>query len=167
MRVKRSGAVLEPASGAFDVTVAPGEDVQAAVNRCPPGGSVMMLPGMHDGSLMLAAGQEVHVFARGLATLRAAAGKVVTSAAVATVDGLVVRREAGGVPPYVEDLVLVDESCVWIKGGALRLQNCDVASAARGVPCVYIYCGADPVLAACQCVPAGLSIFLHPTVEDE
>ena len=32
VRVCHSGVVLEPASGAFDVTVAPGEDVQAAVD---------------------------------------------------------------------------------------------------------------------------------------
>ena len=59
VRIGRGGAVLEPASGAFDVTVAPGEDVQAAVKRCPPGGCVMLLPGPHEGPLVL--GLEVNV----------------------------------------------------------------------------------------------------------
>ena len=92
-RFYRSGAVLEPASGTFDVTVAPGEDVQAAVDACPPGGSVLLLPGTHAGPLVLLADKEVHVFGRGHATLRTASGTaVVTSeAAVATCDGLVIH----------------------------------------------------------------------------
>ena len=56
VRVGRSGAVLEPANGAFDVTVAPGEDVQAALDRCPPGGCVLLLPGVHAGPLVLGIG---------------------------------------------------------------------------------------------------------------
>ena len=56
---------------AFDVTVAPGRDVQAAVKRCPRGGSVLLLPGVHEGPLDLTAGKTVHVFGRGRAVLRA------------------------------------------------------------------------------------------------
>ena len=140
VRIMRSGRVLEPASGAFDVTVAPGGDVQAAVTACPPGGCVLLLPGTHTGPLVLAAGKEVHVFGRGRATLRTAVGVTVTSdAAAATCDGLVIRREAGS-----------GGSCaVWIKGGALRLQACDVTSASS--TCVTIH-GGDPVLASCRCV---------------
>ena len=142
VRVSRSGAVLEPASGTFDVTVAPGEDMQAAVNRCPPGGCVLLLPGTHAGRFVLAAEKEVHVFGRGRATLRAASGKaVVTSeAAVATIDGLVIRREAGN----------VSGSGVWITGGALCMQACDITSAANDA-CVWIR-GGEPVLASCRCV---------------
>ena len=55
----------EPASGAFDVTVAPGEDAQAAVGRCPPKGCVLLLPGTHDGPLAQLPVEEVHVFGRG------------------------------------------------------------------------------------------------------
>ena len=147
VRAGQSGAVLEPASGAFDVTVAPGENVQAAVAACPPGGCVLLLPGTHDGPLVLTAGKVVHVFGRGLATLRAAAGTVLTSeAAEGTLDGLIIRREAGGTRNR--------RDCVWINGGRLRLKACDVTSAALGVSCVFIEGGADPVLAACKCVPS-------------
>ena len=155
VRVGRRGKVAEPASGVFDVTVAPGEDVQASVDRCPPGGCVLLLPGTHAGPLVLgqreermAARQEwwddrtrvltadkvVHVFGRGLATLRTAAGNVVTSrAAEATCHGLIIQREAGG---GFGDGVL-------IRGGSLRLQACDVTNAAGS--CIVIQ-GGDPVL---------------------
>ena len=144
VRVGPDGAVREPASGAFDVTVAPGQRVQMAVDACPAGGSVLLLPGTHDGPLVLAASKVVHVFGRGLATLRAATGTVVTSeAAEGTLDGLIIRREAGDTSNIYHD-------CVWINGGRLRLQECDIASAALYVHCIVIEGGADPVLAACQ-----------------
>ena len=144
VRVGPNGLVLEPANGTFDVTVAPGEDVQAAVDRCPPGGSVLLLPGPHDGPLVLSADKVVHVFGRGRATLRTAMGAVLTSEAVeASVDGLVIRREAGG------GFNLCD--CVWIKRGGLRLQACDVASAAGGHCCLAIDGGSDPLVTACKC----------------
>ena len=92
VRVGPDGAVREPAS--FDVTVAPGENVQAAVGACPPDGCVLLLPGTHDGPLVLTAGRVLHVFGRGLATLRAAIGAVVTSEAetAVDVDGLIIRH---------------------------------------------------------------------------
>ena len=143
-RLGRSGHVLEPASGTFDVTVAPGKGLQAAVDRCPPGGCVLLLPGTHAGPLVLKAGKEVHVFGRGRATLMlmASGTAVVTSeAAVATLDGLVILREADGV--YGIGLR--------INGGNLRTQACDVTSAAGA--CVELG-GGDPVLTACRCVRA-------------
>ena len=76
--VVADGIVRAPASGAFDVTVAPGQAVQAAVDSCPAGGSVLLLPGTHDGPLVLEADKVVHVFGRGSATLRAATGSVLT-----------------------------------------------------------------------------------------
>ena len=141
VRVSLSGAVIEPASGTIDVTVAPGEDVQAAVDRCPPGGCVLLLPGMHAGPLVLVADKEVHVFGRGRATLQTADGDVlVSSAATSTVDGLFLRREAGGGEDY----------CVWIKSGRLRLQACDITSAS--LACIAIEGGADPTVAMCKYV---------------
>ena len=93
LRVGRSGKVFEPASGSFDVTVAPSEDVQASVDRCPPGGCVLLLPGTHAGPLVLAADREVHVFGRGLVTLWTSAGHALVSrAATSTLDGLIVRQ---------------------------------------------------------------------------
>ena len=151
VRTKRGGAVLEPASGAFDVTVAPGEGVQAAVDRCPAGGSVLLLPGTHEGPLALAAGQEVHVFGRGQATLRTAAGDALTSvAAKATVDGVAIRQEQVVGPG--ENIVEIDGCGVRIPGGALRLQACDISSTVG--TCVWIDGGAgtDPVIIGCKCV---------------
>ena len=146
VRIAPGGLVLEPANGAFDVTVAPGEDVQAAVDRCPAGGCVLLLPGLHNGPLVLAADKVVHVFGRGLATLRAATGTVVKSeAATSTLDGLVIRRDAGGTSDY-------DRDCVWIKGGRLRLHTCDITSANPRTICVAVEGGADPLLAACRYV---------------
>ena len=137
MRVSPSGAVLEPLSGAFDVVVAPGEDVQAAVDSCPPGGCVLLLPGTHEGPLVLLADQEVHVFGRGQAVLRADGAVLIIRAEKATVDGVAVRCESG----YGHG-----DCGVWINGGRMRLQACNVTSASDA--CVRIS-GGDPILASC------------------
>ena len=143
VRVDRSGVVREPA-GAFDVTVAPGEGVQAAVDACPPGGRVLLLPGVHEGPLVLSA-QEVHVFGRGLAVLRAAEGAVLTIlSALATVDGLVVRNEMSIEPNDDDDGIYA----VWIRGGGLRLQACDLVSNAG--TCVRIEGGANATVVSCR-----------------
>ena len=138
VRIGRGGAVLEPASGTGDVTVAPDKGVQAAVRRCPRGGSVLLLPGTHNGPLVLEADREVHLFGRGLATLRTAYHMVVDSKAnTATLKGLIIRCEGdsgGG---------------VHIRRGALRLQACDIKNASRDVA-VWIQGGGDPVLAFCR-----------------
>jgi len=164
VRVKRDGAVLEPASGTFNVTVAPGQPVQEAVDGCPPGGSMLLLPGMHAGPLELAAGKEVHVFGRGLATLQSSGGAVVTSkTAVATLDGLIVRHEAN----------VTDEDggqgadAVLIEGGNLRLQACDVTNA-TWTSCVSIVGGANPVLTRCTCAhtPTGSLLLQSRPVDD-
>ena len=160
---------LEPVSGAFDVTVAPGDDVQAAIDRCPPGGCVLLLPGTHEGPLVLGpreaangggapvqvADKEVHVFGRGRATLRAATGESVLTcrAATATCDGLVVRQEAAAGVPDDDELSFG----VTMEGSASRLQACDLSSTSG--PCVYItdgkdpvVTGTDPLLIGCKCV---------------
>ena len=139
------GFVATPA--AFDVTVAPGEDVQAAVDACPPGGTVLLGPGTHAGPLTLGADKEVHVFGRGRATLRAEWGDALLSrAARATVDGLIVRREAAGLG-----------HAVCVSGGRLRLQACDIANAvAHDAGGAHLYAGvclvmrADPVILSCR-----------------
>ena len=140
VRIKRSGAVLEP--GAFDVTVAPGEDVAAAVGRCPPGGSVLLLPGAHAGPLVLAADKEVHVFGRGLATLRTTGETVVSSsAATATLDGLIVRTDAHTAGDGHFGILLT--------AGKLRVQACDVSSQSRSGICVKGP-AADPFIVGCH-----------------
>ena len=148
VRIGRSGAVLEPANGAFDVTVTPGVDVQAAVDKCPPGGCVLLLPGTHHGSLSLLAEKKVHVFGRGRATLWPERHFLLQSEAdTSTCDGLVLGREHG-------DFGM--GNCVVVSGGGLRLQACDVRSmaAARSI---IVMGGADPVLASCRCEWGGAS----------
>ena len=131
--------------GAFDVTVAPGEDVQVAVDRCPRGGSVLLLPGTHAGPLVLASDKDVHVSGGRQATLQTADGDVLTSSSEnATVEGIFVRREAGGGGDGVG---------VRIKGGRLRLLACDVIGAQHH--CVKIEGGADPLVIDCKCVVKG------------
>ena len=150
VRIGLSGAVLEPASGTFDVTVPTGEDVQAAVDACPRGGCVLLLPGTYDGPLLLEADQVVHVFGRGRATLRAAEGSVLTSeAAEATCDGLIVRREevANLVEGEVEGAETAGDS-VWIRRGRMRLQACDLFNASEA--CLKIEGGADPFVSSCK-----------------
>ena len=124
-RVGPGGAVLEPASGTFDVTVAPGEGVQAAVDACPAGGAVLLLPGNHLGPMVLAADRGVHVFGRGQATLRTGSGTTVASAAAeASLDGLFIREGPSG---HFTDI------CVKIERGSLRLQACDISSCGDGI----------------------------------
>jgi len=145
IRIATGGLVLAPASGAYDVTVSPGTNVQEAVDACPPDGSVLLLPGTHEGPLMLAAEKKVHVFGRGRALLRTATGTVLTSdAAISTVDGLIIRREAGGISNENRD-------CVCIRGGQLRMQMCDIVCDAPFSPGVAIEGGANPFLDACWC----------------
>ena len=112
----------------FDVTVAPPSSVQEAVDRCREGGSVLLLPGAHEGGVVLS--KEVHLYGRGEATLRLApgTGPVLTcTAEVATVDGLVVRFDSehddgqGDVFPVI---------CV--EGGGLLLRHCDVSGRLDG-----------------------------------
>ena len=70
-----------------------------------------------------------------------------SSAVNSTVDGLIIRREVADIG---------DSYGVWIKGGQLRLQACDITSAAQD--CVRIQGAADPTLTACKYVHA-LALF--------
>ena len=142
------------------MTVAPGEDVQAAVDACPPGGSVLLLPGAHEGPLVLGprevangegppvqvGDKEVHVFGCGQATLRTSGKNVkdvlTSSAEVATVDGLVLRREASGGGG--------NHAAVCINGGRLRLQACFVVKSTFDGVRIEGGAGTNPVLASCK-----------------
>ena len=132
-----------PTPATFDVTVAPGEAVQAAVDACPPGGSVLLLPGTHAGPLYFSRGRDVRIFGRGQAVLRTSVHGVVRSVgACITLDGLVIRRDCVGSGTPGEGVA------TW--GGRLRLQACDITSA-RGTG-VIVSDGASATVSGCRCV---------------
>ena len=159
-RIGPTGAVHEPASGAFDAAVAPGEDLQAAVDRCPPGGCVLLLPGTHAGPLALGASKEVHLFGRGVARLVHSGGSVVTSTAnQATLCGLVISQEGivrgnGDALNNIEELVEnvaaagAPHAGIAVEAGVLRMQGCDVASASGA--CITVGGAGDPVIINCK-----------------
>ena len=133
-RVGRGGTVLEPVSGAFDKTIAPGEDVQAAVDACPRGGCVLLLPGLHVGSLSLRADREVAVFGRGAAFLVALNGHTLTSSAArSAVSGICILR-----------LGLQPGHAVLVEGGGLSLHAC--AAHSSGGSCVAVLSGSPSVV---------------------
>ena len=147
------GYVNEPATGAFDETVVPGKSIQAAVDRCRPGGSVLLLPGTHEGPLSLSADKEVHVFGRGLVTLQTPSGGVITSkSAKATIDGVTVittSRTARAASSAGSS------AGITISGGGLRLQRV-VVSCPSAHCCVRVEGpsaggpATDPVLVGCR-----------------
>ena len=51
--VASDGSILEPPSGSFDAVVAPGQSIQHAVDRVRPGGTVLLLPGLHLGPVVI------------------------------------------------------------------------------------------------------------------
>ena len=111
----------------FDVTISPPSSVQEAINRCTVGGSILLLPGVYEGGIVLS--KEVHLYGRGEALLRCAAkdGPVITStAAAATVDGLIARFDSRSCsPPEGYPIISIDGSC-------LLLRHCDVSGALSG-----------------------------------
>ena len=123
----------------FDVTIAPPSSVQAAVDRCREGGSILLLPGAYEGCVILT--KEVHVYGRGKATLQTTAeeGAVITSVAPAgTLDGLIVRPG-----PHAEGEW--SHCGIFIQAGELLVRNCDVAGciSARGF-------SASPAILGCK-----------------
>ena len=140
--------VREPAS--FDEVVAPDESIQAAIDRCRVGGSILLQPGAYTLSESLVLAKEVHVFGRGLARLQAEhCSGVSCSAAEATLDGLIVERSQGPEKLFAG---------VAITGGRLRFQNSAVTGAFENG--VEITDG-DPLIIACRCVCAALDAVLE------
>lgn len=147
VRVTPRGVILAPASGTFDVTVAPGQSVQEAVDRCPPDGCVLLLPGNHSGPLVLGGDKDVHVFGRGRATLASAgAGVCLTSmAARSTIDGVILKQG------------------IAIHDGGLRLQACNIfGGKTYGVAysAARIEHTAHPTLLACHLLGGNRGVFI-------
>ena len=146
---------LPPASGRFYVTVKAGDDLQAAIDDCPPGGAILLDPGIHRGPLNLTKEvtrggrvlpREVHIYGQGLATLACDGSEeaLTSSASVSTVDGLIILKG-----PHSPDERAA--SAVWIKSGGLRLQDCVVRS--KSFVCVAVSGGedvSDPLIIGCR-----------------
>ena len=139
-----SAAAGRPAvSPVYDVTVSPREPLQAALDLCRVGGNVLLLPGAYEGGVVLS--KEVHLYGRGEATLRGAAGEgpVITSTApAATLDGLIVR-----LGPHAEG----EEGHygILITAGSLLVRHCDVSSRSRSNICVR-GASANPTILGCK-----------------
>ena len=142
--------MLEPANSAFDVTVAPGEGVQAAVDRCPAGGSVLLQPGTHEGPLVLSPDKRV----------RARAGQ--------PADGGWARAQKhsckgdGGRAHHPS--VASRFWCNWLPrrshpGRRSAIQACDVTSASDVCLSIKGGVGTNPVVSGCTCV--GIRFFLR------
>ena len=119
-----SGYVYPPPQAYFDVRVAPGDDLQHAVDECPPDGSVLLLEGVHSGHLKLSAARCVHIFGAPNAVM---AASVYSSALRSTLSGLHFREDpqdqTSKKKPY----------CVFVADGGLRVQECVFEGAAFSV----------------------------------
>ena len=131
----RSGGVLEPVA-AFDAVVDAAANLQAAIDACPHGGSVLLLPGDHAGPINVGRDKVVHVFGRGLARIavdvqpRVAEFSLKCVATTSTFDGVAFA------------------STVAVGGGGARFQHCEFLSeCAMGV-----VTGGDPVVTQCRLV---------------
>lgn len=119
----------------YNVTVIPGEGVQAAVDLCPPGGKVLLLPGTHDGPVSI--NRELELHGHGQAVLRAMGGlpALTSEAARAKVAGLII--EAAG-----------SQYGVVIACGGLQIEKCDVVHAAAAG--IDISGGSCPTISSCK-----------------
>ena len=145
VRLDRYGTVLAPLSG-YDIIVIEGEDVQSAIDRCPVGGSVLLMPGRHLGPLVLSADRLVHIFGNSLAYLWSSVGDVVTSfCAASTLDSIFIEADDvfGGLLGDVGLGVGVMIHC-----GRPRFQSCDFFGSCQEA--VSIKGGADPYFSKCK-----------------
>ena len=124
VRVGRKGTVVEPASREFDVTVAPDEDIQAAIDACPPGGCVLLRAGIHaaEAPVMLN-NKSIYIFGRCAATITCASGVVInTLAARATLVGLTLVALKMPSPHMQDPYFVVNLN----PGSRVRIQACRV-----------------------------------------
>ena len=144
---------LEPPDGAFDVTVSPGEPLQAAIARAKPGATVLLLPGEHAGPLVLGPSTEVHIYGRGKATLTGdGRGPVVTStAARASLTGVAItQRVARSNASWGLFWAGRGHVAVCVRGGSLTLRCCDVRSNAGDGVAISGGAGSSPEISGCR-----------------
>ena len=132
------GMVREPVSGQFCLEVGPGEELQAAVDRCPAGGAVLLRPGTYDRQLSLSIARDVHLFGRGAATL-----------SVMDADPYYIAALKSTAPrASVVGLSLRGFNGIGVSAGALRVQHCAVLD---GVDVGIVVRGAGVSAAVVHC----------------
>ena len=139
-----SGRVLPPLDEeGFSARVEPGQNMQASVNACPSGGSILLLPGVHRGTLVLPRDKVVHVFGRDSPviqpySLERQSAVVVSKAKKSTLVGIRLRSPTN---------VRFNRTLLLIRCGNLRLQDCDLVS--TNGTCMRVSMG-GPTLQGCQ-----------------
>ena len=128
------GTVAEPASGVYDVTISPGQPLQTMVDACPPGGSVLLLQGVHQGPLRLKKDTDVFLFGRDAAIIEAARSStsVLTGTAVkrVAVVGITLRFAAAAAAADAPSTAAVVR---FVLSDHARLQACQITGGDIGV----------------------------------
>ena len=120
----------------FFRVVRPGDDMQAALDRCPTGAAVLLLPGVYGTGATLTLRTDITVFGRGLATIQVNTSEVEGGPAgpfnMPIIESLAenaslcgisahVNQVDGGEVEYVPNTMF---NLISAKGGALRVQAC-------------------------------------------
>ena len=109
----------------FTINIAPGESVQNAINKCPKGGNIRLLPGLHKGPIFLDSHTEINIFGKCKALLYSDYGSVITSNSNnSTIDGLLILTKKY---KYDDDFYAIN-----INSGILNIQHCNIASFMAG-----------------------------------
>ena len=122
------GAAGAAAAGVYDVVVAPGDSLQAALDSCRAGGSILLLGGVHAGPVLVH--KPVRVFGR-CAALIASPGVVVcvcipTGCGAFECDGVAIWRESFVGTPH--DAQSFSGALMVAAGSHARLVRCDLQS---------------------------------------
>ena len=156
-----TGNVLEPRSGRFWRELSPGDNVRAAVKKCPEGGCILLRPGIYAlaprkislSRTGLSIEAPVNIFGRGQATVQSPGCERTIHISGERPVGLCTQFALDGLT--VQSLASHRNGCygVLISGGSSRLQSCVITGPS--------YCalriasgGADlppPVVINCRC----------------
>lgn len=105
----------------FFVRVRPGEDVQAAVDRCPSGGAVLLEEGTHVSPAGIVLRTDARLFGRGLATLRTEI-LVADTVGNASIDGLTVTSDGENtITSRAQNRLTVRDCTIRARGCGIRV----------------------------------------------
>ena len=135
VEVAPDGTVSEPVSGTFSCTCLPeggGAGIQAALDACPEGGSILLSEGVFAVDCRLLIRRSIHLFGRGVAELK---GRVRGSHGIIHVSA----------PEATLDWIRIDNAdpqawAVGVEGpGRTRFQSCEISNAPGGADVVVAY----------------------------